>query len=94
MADWQARGACKGKINHFFPSRGESVAHAKKICAECPVQGECLEYALENSELFGVWGGMSERQRQRIRVANPRFKYSDDPDAVRQRKWRERQRSA
>ncbi len=64
---WMAEGLC----NHhppavFFPSDGVGVEIAKKICAECPVKSECLEYALELRVDHGVWGGESERQRRRM----------------------------
>lgn len=61
-------GSCRGTDPElFFPDRGESLAPAKAICAECIVADECLEYALANGERFGVWGGTSERERRRIR---------------------------
>jgi WhiB family transcriptional regulator, redox-sensing transcriptional regulator len=47
----------------FFPSRGDDTQVAKKICAVCEVWAECLEYALENEQDDGIWGGFSERQR-------------------------------
>ncbi|MCY3785140.1 MAG: WhiB family transcriptional regulator [bacterium] len=50
----------------FFPSDGVGVLRAQKICAECPVMNECLEYALANHISHGVWGGASERQRRRM----------------------------
>lgn len=50
----------------FFPSDGVGVEIAKKICATCPVQSQCLEYALDARIDHGVWGGTSERQRRRI----------------------------
>ena len=50
----------------FFPSDGVGVEVARRICAECPVQAECLEYALEYRIDHGVWGGTSERERRRI----------------------------
>ena len=50
----------------FFPSDGVGVEKARKICADCPVQQECLEYALSNRIDHGVWGGTSERKRRRI----------------------------
>lgn len=63
-------GSCRGTDpDVFFPDRGESLEPAKSICAECIVRDECLEYALENRERFGVWGGTSERERRRIRRA-------------------------
>lgn len=51
----------------FFPERGASTSEARAVCAGCVVRDECLEYALANSEKFGIWGGMSERERRRIR---------------------------
>ena len=61
-------GSCRGMDpDIFFPDRGESLSPAKAICAECIVQVECLEYALDNRERFGVWGGTSERERRRLR---------------------------
>jgi len=61
-------GACRGTApDIFFPDRGESLEPAKRICGECVVRDECLEYALDSGERFGVWGGTSERERRRIR---------------------------
>lgn len=54
---------------YFFPERGGSSGPAKDVCAGCPAVGPCLEYALVNVIRFGVWGGTSERERRRIRVA-------------------------
>ena len=51
----------------FFPEKGGSTIEAKRICARCPVEIECLEYALVNDERFGVWGGTSERTRLKLR---------------------------
>ncbi len=51
----------------FFPEKGGSTREAKRICAECPVKEPCLEYALANDERFGIWGGLSERERRRVR---------------------------
>ena len=48
----------------FYPEQGESTRAAKKICRRCELQDACLEWALENSERFGVWGGTSERERR------------------------------
>ncbi len=63
-------GSCRGVDPEiFFPDRGESLAPAKAVCAECIVNDECLEFALANGERFGVWGGTSERERRRIRRA-------------------------
>jgi WhiB family transcriptional regulator, redox-sensing transcriptional regulator len=65
---WQDLANCLGvDPDLFFPERGASTREAKEVCRGCVVQGECLEYALANGEKFGIWGGMSERERRRIR---------------------------
>lgn len=66
---WMRRALCANTPGltdeAFFPERGESTREAKAVCAQCPVREACLEYGL--GERFGIWGGMSERQRQRVR---------------------------
>jgi WhiB family redox-sensing transcriptional regulator len=65
---WQALAACAGVDPElFFPARGEPTGTAKAICATCPVREQCAEYALARSEKFGIWGGLSERERRRER---------------------------
>lgn len=56
----------------WFPSKGESNRDAKTICRACPVRDACLQWALEHDERFGVWGGLSERERRRLRPPAPR----------------------
>ncbi len=51
----------------FFPEKGGSTRLAKKVCALCDVSTQCLESALKNDERFGVWGGLSERERRKLR---------------------------
>lgn len=51
----------------FFPEKGGSTREAKKVCQSCEVRRECLEYALANDERFGIWGGMSERERRKLK---------------------------
>jgi WhiB family redox-sensing transcriptional regulator len=64
---WMVRGRCRDLPPEiFFPSDGVGVEVARRYCAECPVKGPCLEYALENHIEHGVWGGASERERRRI----------------------------
>ncbi len=66
--DWQGRANCMGVDPElFFPERGASTREAKEVCRGCVVQQDCLEYALTNGEKFGIWGGLSERERRRIR---------------------------
>jgi len=65
---WQDEANCLGvDPDLFFPERGASTREAKEVCKGCVVRAECLEYALANGEKFGIWGGMSERERRRIR---------------------------
>ncbi len=52
----------------WFPDKGGTSREAKRICAACEVQTECLEYALEHNEQHGIWGGVGERERRRIRL--------------------------
>jgi WhiB family redox-sensing transcriptional regulator len=66
--EWMKRGRCWGMDPElFYPRRGEASAPAKAVCAPCPVRAECLEFALVGTEQFGIWGGLSERERQRVR---------------------------
>ncbi|MEI8050248.1 MAG: WhiB family transcriptional regulator [Actinomycetes bacterium] len=66
-AEWMEQGKCREVApDTFFPSDGLGVIKAQRICASCPVQNSCLEYALENHIDHGVWGGRSERERRRI----------------------------
>lgn len=65
--EWMQRGKCRDlSPSIFFPSDGLGVQAAQRICAECPVASECLEYALTERVDHGVWGGKSERERRRI----------------------------
>ena len=67
---WQAQANCMGvDPDLFFPERGGSTREAKEVCRGCVVREDCLEYALANGEKFGIWGGMSERERRRVRRA-------------------------
>jgi len=65
---WMDLGACaETDPEAFFPEKGGSTREAKKVCRGCEVQAECLEYALEHDERFGIWGGLSERERRRLK---------------------------
>jgi WhiB family transcriptional regulator, redox-sensing transcriptional regulator len=65
--EWMADGKCADvPPSVFFPSDGVGVEAARKICQDCPVRSQCLEYALANRIDHGVWGGTSERERRRI----------------------------
>jgi WhiB family transcriptional regulator, redox-sensing transcriptional regulator len=70
--DWRDRALCaQTDPEAFFPERGGSVREAKRVCRSCEVRAECLEYALENDERFGVYGGLSERERRRLKRGSP-----------------------
>ena len=65
---WQADALCaQTDPEAFFPEKGGSTREAKRICESCEVTSECLEYALQNDERFGIWGGLSERERRKLR---------------------------
>jgi WhiB family transcriptional regulator, redox-sensing transcriptional regulator len=65
--EWMANGKCREEPpSRFFPSDGVGVDVARRICATCPMQEPCLEYALAYRIDHGVWGGASERERRRI----------------------------
>jgi WhiB family transcriptional regulator, redox-sensing transcriptional regulator len=67
---WQTQANCMGvDPDLFFPERGASTREAKEVCRGCVVREDCLEFALANGEKFGIWGGMSERERRRVRRA-------------------------
>jgi len=67
-SSWQERALC-AQTDHeaFFPEKGGSTREAKRICTGCEVRSECLEYALSKDERFGIWGGLSERERRRLK---------------------------
>lgn len=72
---WWLLAECRGltvsqRDDIFFPSRGAPTAPAKAICAVCEVRAECLDWAIEHSEKYGIWGGLSERERRHIRRRN------------------------
>lgn len=65
---WQDFANCRGADQDlFFPERGASTRKAKAICAACTVREDCLEFAITHGERFGIWGGLSERERRKIR---------------------------
>ncbi len=65
---WQERSLCaQTDPEAFFPEKGGSTREAKKVCVGCEVRAECLEYALEHDERFGIWGGLSERERRKLK---------------------------
>jgi len=65
---WQADALCaQTDPEAFFPEKGGSTREAKKICESCDVRAQCLEFALKNDARFGIWGGLSERERRKLK---------------------------
>lgn len=65
---WRDSALCaQSDGDAWFPEKGGTTRYAKKICRGCPVTTDCLEWALDNGEEFGVWGGMSERERRKLK---------------------------
>jgi len=70
---WAARAACAGlDTGLWYPSGDASMAEeqgaeARRICAGCPVQQQCLDWAMETREKFGIFGGLDEHERQNLR---------------------------
>ena len=68
---WRSSAVCaQTDPRLFFPGKGGGVNPAKRVCRGCPVQAECLEFGLH--ERYGVWGGLSERERRRVAAARQR----------------------
>ncbi|NEB41310.1 WhiB family transcriptional regulator [Streptomyces sp. SID14515] len=73
MENWRLHAACREEDpDLFFPigSTGPAVvqtAEAKAVCRTCPVQAACLEWALENGQDSGIWGGLSENERRALK---------------------------
>ena len=74
-ANWRDEAACRdadtdlffGPAAEFVTARQQREAEAKAICAGCPVRLECLAYALDSGEAYGVWGGATEDERRAMR---------------------------
>jgi WhiB family transcriptional regulator, redox-sensing transcriptional regulator len=82
---WHRHAACRGLgTPSFFPPGGSDPMAATLVCRRCPVREECLEYALAEPRLKGIWGGTSERQRHRLRAADrlQQLATADPPDTA------------
>ena len=71
ISDWITRAACKGTDQAELFVQGAAQNRAKLICRDCPVRTECLADALDNGIAFGVWGGMTERERRALLRRRP-----------------------
>lgn len=76
---WYERGACKDKSEYFFtehlPLRESRKLDtiAKSICASCSVSGECLQYAIDNNEEYGIWGGIKAKDLKKMSISIKRM---------------------
>jgi hypothetical protein len=73
--DWQADGECAKIVNRpkkdfFFSNKSEEKEEAKRLCFECPVRTECIKWALEKNEIWGIWGGRDEQRIRRTLSVN------------------------
>jgi WhiB family transcriptional regulator, redox-sensing transcriptional regulator len=67
---WQTEASCRGVDSElFFPATEEEALPAKAICEACPVRLACLAFSLDRNEKFGVWGGLTEKERARLSPA-------------------------
>ena len=76
LLEWQEQAACRGYDNLLFfgPDQGESElekqsreARAKAICQRCPVAEPCLEFAMETNQKYGIWGGLTDKERASLK---------------------------
>lgn len=68
VPDWHADAACRNQGHAlWFPADGKSTQAARKVCADCPARIPCLDTALADPTLEGIWGGTSESDRERMR---------------------------
>jgi WhiB family redox-sensing transcriptional regulator len=72
---WELLAACRGSAAASFvaplgveskPQRRTRESSAKRVCADCPVRRECLDYAMRVHEPFGIWGGLTEAERRQL----------------------------
>ena len=70
--DWMEHAACLGHpVEMFFPEPGDSqtvIKAAKRICGQCPVRQQCLDYAYTFESIPGIWGGKTQRERRKIYI--------------------------
>jgi len=68
VAAWRIDAACRDlDVALFFPEPGGDSTPAKAVCARCPVRDECLDFALASRQDDGIWGGLDETERRRLR---------------------------
>jgi WhiB family redox-sensing transcriptional regulator len=63
--EWKEKAICKRKQIDFFADDLHGIKKAKSFCSQCPVAAECLQNSINFSEIYGVWGGLSQRERSK-----------------------------
>jgi WhiB family redox-sensing transcriptional regulator len=83
VARWRELAACRGAdLNLFFPGRGETAGPARQACAQCPVRQQCLEYAVSNRIVCGIWGGLTGPERRALQSDWLRAARQDRDEAI------------
>ncbi|MDF1490067.1 WhiB family transcriptional regulator [Tessaracoccus caeni] len=70
FSDWTLRARCQNMADALFPE-GKDQKRARAVCMGCPVRSECLAEALDNRIEWGIWGGMTERERRALLRSRP-----------------------
>lgn len=80
---WMADAACREHPElDFFPSRGQTrLTDLRDVCRGCLVRTECLDFSIDSREMFGVWGGLSERERRKVRQLRNRERREEEARA-------------
>ena len=89
--DWASRGSCRASDPDSLFVQGAAQNRAKAVCMGCPVRTECLSDALDNRVEFGVWGGMTERERRALLRRRPTASWRSVLEAARVKAEREQQ---
>lgn len=71
IEEWTGRAACRNAAPDMLFVQGAAQNRAKSVCIGCPVRTECLADALDNRVEFGVWGGLTERERRALLRRRP-----------------------
>lgn len=83
VEDWASQAACRNQTPDELFVRGAEQNKAKQVCGGCPVRTECLAEALDNNIEWGVWGGMTERERRALLKRQPTASWRDVFEAAR-----------
>lgn len=77
--DWREQALCaQTSPEAFYPEKGESARPARSVCARCPVTQTCLQWAMDHHEPHGIWGGLSTKERRRLRAGQNPLDADDD----------------